>query len=229
MDYNLILKKVDHTVLNVDARWEDIKKAADDAVEYNAATICIPPSYVKKAKEYLQDRMKVCTVIGFPNGYSTTKTKAWEASDAIENGAEEIDMVINIGLLKDKRYADLKAEIATVKKACGEKILKVIVETSLLTEEEKIKMCHLVAEAGADYIKTSTGFSSGGATLEDVKLLSKHVQDSKVKVKASGGIRDLEIAKKYIDAGASRIGASRLITLIRDAEKQILKREGVGR
>ena len=181
-------------------------------VAYGAASVCIPPSYVKRAWEYLKGKMPVCTVIGFPNGYNTTKTKVFETRDAIENGAEEIDMVINIGDLKDRNYEKIQAEIEEIKAACGEKVLKVIIETCLLTEEEKIRMCQVVTEAGADFIKTSTGFSTAGATFDDIKLFAAHVGPG-VKMKAAGGIKSFEDAEKFISLGASRLGTSRIVKL----------------
>lgn len=212
MDRNDIFKTVDHTLLTQGATWAQIKEICDDAVAYGAASVCIPPSYVKRAWEYLKGKMPVCTVIGFPNGYNTTKTKVFETRDAIENGAEEIDMVINIGDLKDRNYEKIQAEIEEIKAACGEKILKVIIETCLLTEEEKIKMCQVVTEAGADFIKTSTGFSTAGATFDDIKLFAAHV-GPKVKMKAAGGIKSFEDAETFINLGASRLGTSRIVKL----------------
>ena len=212
MDRNDIFKTVDHTLLTQGATWAQIKEICDDAVAYGAASVCIPPSYVKRAWEYLKGKMPVCTVIGFPNGYNTTKTKVFETRDAIENGAEEIDMVINIGDLKDRNYEKIQAEIEEIKAACGEKVLKVIIETCLLTEEEKIRMCQVVTEAGADFIKTSTGFSKGGATFDDIKLFAAHVGPG-VKMKAAGGIKSFEDAEKFISLGASRLGTSRIVKL----------------
>ncbi len=212
MDRNDIFKTVDHTLLTQGATWAEIKEICDDAVAYGAASVCIPPSYVKRAWEYLKGKMPVCTVIGFPNGYNTTKTKVFETRDAIENGAEEIDMVINIGDLKDRNYEKIQAEIEEIKAACGEKILKVIIETCLLTEEEKIRMCQVVTEAGADFIKTSTGFSTAGATFDDIKLFAAHVGPG-VKMKAAGGIKSFEDAEKFISLGASRLGTSRIVKL----------------
>ena len=212
MDRNDIFKTVDHTLLTQGATWAQIKEICDDAVAYGAASVCIPPSYVKRAWEYLKGKMPVCTVIGFPNGYNTTKTKVFETRDAIENGAEEIDMVINIGDLKDRNYEKIQAEIEEIKAACGEKVLKVIIETCLLTEEEKIRMCQVVTEAGADYIKTSTGFSTAGATFDDIKLFAAHVGPG-VKMKAAGGIKSFEDAEKFISLGASRLGTSRIVKL----------------
>lgn len=212
-----ILSKVDHTLLTQTATWDEIKKICDDAVQYQTASVCIPPSYVKEAKSYLGDKMNVCTVIGFPNGYHTTACKVFETKDAIENGADEIDMVINIGWVKDKKYEDVKQEIAAVKKACGTKILKVIIETCFLSKEEKIKMCRIVTEAGADYIKTSTGFGGAGATREDVCLFSENVGNH-VRIKAAGGISTLEDAETFIELGAERLGTSRIIKLINNLE-----------
>lgn len=212
MDRNDIFKTVDHTLLTQGATWAQIKEICDDAVAYGAASVCIPPSYVKRAWEYLKGKMPVCTVIGFPNGYNTTRTKVFETRDAIENGAEEIDMVINIGDLKDRNYEKIQAEIEEIKAACGEKILKVIIETCLLTEEEKIKMCQVVTEAGADFIKTSTGFSTAGATFDDIKLFAAHV-GPKVKMKAAGGIKSFKDAETFISLGASRLGTSRIVKL----------------
>ena len=212
-----ILKYVDHTLLLQDATWEDIKGICDDAVKYGTASVCIPPSYVKQAKEYLGDKMAICTVIGFPNGYNTAKVKCAETADAIENGASEIDMVINIGYLKDKRYDRILDEIKSVKAVCGEKILKVIIETCLLTDEEKIQMCKIVTEAGADFIKTSTGFSKGGATSEDITLFAQNVGKS-VSIKAAGGIKSFEDAQNFLKLGAKRLGTSRLVTLLKGEE-----------
>lgn len=212
MDKKEIFKTVDHTLLTQGATWAEIKEICDDAVAYGTASVCIPPSYVKRAADYLGDKMPVCTVIGFPNGYNTTKTKVFETRDAIENGAEEIDMVINIGDLKDKNYDKIEEEIRDIKKACGDKILKVIIETCLLTEEEKIQMCKVVTDAGADYIKTSTGFSTAGATFDDIALFAAHVGPD-VKMKAAGGIKSFDDAEKFIELGASRLGTSRIVKL----------------
>ena len=217
MNVNEMLKHVDHTLLTQTATWEEIKQICDDAVKYETASVCIPPSYVKQANEYMQGKIPVCTVIGFPNGYMTTKTKECETKDAIANGASEIDMVINIGWLKDKKYDLVEEEIRTLKAACGEKILKVIIETCLLTEEEKIKMCELVTNAGADYIKTSTGFSTAGATFADIELFAKHI-GSDVKMKAAGGISSLDDAEKFLVLGADRLGTSRMIKLVKNEE-----------
>ncbi len=212
-----ILSKVDHTLLTQTATWNEIKAICDDAVQYQTASVCIPPSFVKRAKEYLGDKMKICTVVGFPNGYNTTACKVFETKDALDNGADEIDMVINIGWVKDKEYEAVKNEIAELKKACGTKILKVIIETCFLTEEEKIKMCQVVTEAGTDYIKTSTGFGGAGATPEDVRLFSDNVGEQ-VKIKAAGGISTLEDAEHFIKLGASRLGTSRIIKLVNHQE-----------
>lgn len=212
MDKNEILGKVDHTLLSQTATWEEIKQICDDAVRFGVASVCIPPSYVRAVKEYLDDRMVVCTVIGFPNGYNSTAVKVFETKKAIEDGADEIDMVINIGWLKDKRYDLLTDEIKQIKTVCGSRILKVIIETCLLDEEEKIRMCRIVTEAGADFIKTSTGFSKAGATFDDVALFAKHVGKD-VKIKAAGGISSFDDAAKFIELGASRLGTSRLVKL----------------
>lgn len=217
MDGNDILKHVDHTLLLPPSTWEEIKQICDDAVKYQTASVCIPPSFVKQASEYLQGKMAVCTVIGFPNGYMTTKVKEFETKDALANGASEIDMVINIGWLKDKKYDLVEEEIRILKAACGEKILKVIIETCLLTQEEKIRMCQIVTSAGADYIKTSTGFSTAGATFDDVKLFAGHVGE-KVKIKAAGGISSLDDAEKFLSLGADRLGTSRIVKLVKKEE-----------
>lgn len=212
-----ILEHVDHTLLLQTATWEEIRQICDDAIQYQTASVCIPPSYVKQASEYVQGSVPVCTVIGFPNGYMTTKAKEFETRDAIANGASEIDMVINVGWLKDKKYDLITEEIRILKAACGDKILKVIIETCLLEEEEKIKMCEIVTEAGADYIKTSTGFSSGGATFEDVELFARHV-GPQVKIKAAGGITSMEDARRFLELGADRLGTSRIIKLLKKEE-----------
>lgn len=217
MDQKEILKHVDHTLLLQGATWDEIRQICDDAVKYQTASVCIPPSYVKQAGEYLDGKMAVCTVIGFPNGYMTTAAKEFETKDALANGASEIDMVINIGWLKDGRYELVENEIRTLKAACGKKILKVIIETCLLTDEEKIKMCELVTKAGADYIKTSTGFSKAGATFADIELFAKHIGPN-VKMKAAGGISSLEDAEKFLELGADRLGTSRIVKLIRQEE-----------
>ena len=215
MDIKEILKHVDHTLLLQTATWDEIRQICDDGVKYGTASVCIPPSYVKQASEYLRGKTAVCTVIGFPNGYMTTKTKEFETKDAIADGASEIDMVINLGWLKDRRYDLLAEEIRTLKAVCGEKILKVIIETCLLTDEEKIKMCGIVTEAGADYIKTSTGFSSAGATFHDIELFAAHVGPD-VKIKAAGGISSLEDAEKFLSLGADRLGTSRIVKLVKN-------------
>ena len=212
-----ILEHVDHTLLLQTATWEEIRQICDDAMQYQTASVCIPPSYVKQASEYVQGSVPVCTVIGFPNGYMTTKAKEFETRDAIANGASEIDMVINVGCLKDKKYDLITEEIRILKAVCGDKILKVIIETCILEEEEKIKMCEIVTEAGADYIKTSTGFSSGGATFEDVELFAKHV-GPQVKIKAAGGITSMEDARRFLELGADRLGTSRIIKLLKKEE-----------
>ncbi len=219
MNTEKLLKHVDHTLLTQQATWEEIKTICDEAMEYKTASVCIPPSYVKQAADYMQGKIAVCTVIGFPNGYMTTKTKEFETKDAIENGASEIDMVINIGWLKDKKYDLIEEEIRTLKAACGNKILKVIIETCLLTDEEKIKMCEIVTKAGADYIKTSTGFSKAGATFADIELFAKHVGEN-VKMKAAGGISSLADAEKFLELGADRLGTSRIIKLVRNEDAQ---------
>lgn len=215
MEAKEILKHVDHTLLTQTATWEEIRQICDDAVAYGTASVCIPPSYVKQVKEYVQDKMAVCTVIGFPNGYMTTKTKEFETKDALANGADEIDMVINIGWAKDGRFDLIEEEIRTLKAACGEKILKVIIETCLLTDEEKVKMCHAVTNAGADYIKTSTGFSKAGATFEDIKLFSENIGPN-VKMKAAGGIASMADAEKFLELGADRLGTSRIVKIVKN-------------
>lgn len=214
MELKDILSRVDHTYLKQDATWADIKKICDEGIEFSCASVCIPASFVKEAKEYVGNKIKICTVIGFPNGYSTKKVKCFEAENAIENGADEIDMVICVGDLKDKKYDKIREEISEVKKSCGDKILKVIIETCLLTNEEKVVMCHLVTEAGADFIKTSTGFSTGGATREDIILFSQNVGKN-VKIKAAGGISTLDDATEFISLGASRLGTSRIVNIVK--------------
>ncbi len=218
MNIQEILSKCDHTLLAVDATWEQIKAICDDGIKYHTASVCIPASFVSKAKEYAGGRLKICTVIGFPNGYSTTETKCFEASDAVKNGADEIDMVINVGWLKDKRYSDILNEINAVKKSCDGRLLKVIIETCLLTDEEKIKMCEIVSSSDVDYIKTSTGFSNGGATFEDIKLFAKYITNGK-KIKAAGGISSLDDAEKFISLGASRLGTSRVVKAVKLLER----------
>lgn len=217
MDVKNILSKCDHTLLGQAATWSEIRQICDDGVTYQTASVCIPPSYVKQAKDYVGDKLKICTVIGFPNGYNTTAVKVFETKDAIENGADEIDMVINIGMLRQGLDAEVCDEIRQIKAACGVKILKVIIETCLLTEDEKVRMCKIVTEAGADYIKTSTGFSKAGATLEDVRLMRANV-GKEVLVKAAGGISGLEDAQAFLDAGASRLGTSRVVKAVKGVE-----------
>ena len=212
-----ILSKVDHTLLRVDATFDEVKALIDEAAENGTASVCIAPSFVERAKEYSNGRVKICTVIGFPNGYSTTLTKMVETADAVENGADEIDMVINVGDLKEKNYDAIAKDIKAVRKACNGKVLKVIIETCLLSEEEKIKMCAIVSESGADYIKTSTGFSTGGATFEDIALFAKHVKG--IKIKAAGGIKSVSDAEEFIALGADRLGTSSLIKYLK-AEKK---------
>ncbi len=214
MDVNEILKHVDHTLLQQTSTWPEIRQICDDAMHYGTASVCIPPSFVKQAKDYVGDKMAVCTVIGFPNGYMTTAVKEFETKDALAGGADEIDMVINVGWVKEKRYDLVEEEIRCLKRACGDKILKVIIETCLLTDEEKIEMCRVVTNAGADYIKTSTGFSTGGATFDDVALFAKHVGEN-VKIKAAGGISSLEDAEKFLSLGADRLGTSRVIKIVK--------------
>lgn len=213
MDKKDILSKVDHTLLKQTATWAQIQKICDEGMEHQTASVCIPPCYVKKAKEYVQDKLAICTVIGFPNGNMTTAAKVFETKDAVANGADEIDMVINIGYVKDQAYDAVLDEIKAIEEACNGKLLKVIIETCLLTDEEKIKMCEIVTASGADYIKTSTGFSTGGATFEDVALMRKYVGEQ-VKVKAAGGVSSVADAEKFIALGADRLGTSRLIALL---------------
>ena len=213
-----ILGKVDHTLLAQGATWEEIKEICDDGMKYQTASVCIPPSFVKRAKEYVEESLSICTVIGFPNGYQTTEVKVFETKTAVADGADEIDMVINIGVLKEKRYEDVLAEIKAVKEACGGKLLKVIIETCLLTEEEKIKMCEIVSESGAEYIKTSTGFSTGGATREDIILFAKHVAPH-VRIKAAGGIKTMQDAEDFLKLGASRLGTSRIVKLVKERQE----------
>ena len=213
MDIKNILAHCDHTLLKQEATWEQIKAICDEGLEYGCASVCIPTSYVKQANDYVGSDLKVCTVIGFPNGYSTTEVKVFETEDAIRNGADEIDMVINIGWVKDKRWDDLLEEMKAVKTSCAGRILKVIVEACLLTQEEKIKLCQLVTESGADYIKTSTGFSTGGATREDVALFKAHIGPG-VRIKAAGGIATLQDAQDFLDLGADRLGTSRIVKLV---------------
>ena len=218
MELSQILAKCDHTLLAQTATWADIKLICDDGMKYKTASVCIPASFVKQAKGYVGDKLAICTVIGFPNGYATTASKCFMASDAVENGADEVDMVINIGWAKEGKFDAVRAEIAALKKACKGKLLKVIIETCLLTDEEKIALCKAVSDSGADYIKTSTGFSTGGATFHDVELFAAHVAPH-VKIKAAGGISSLADAEEFIRLGASRLGTSRIVKLAKAMEK----------
>lgn len=215
MEQKDILAIVDHTLLLQTATWEEIKAICDDGMKYETASVCIPACYVKQAKEYMGDKCKVCTVIGFPNGNYTTAAKVFETKDALESGADEIDMVINVGMLKAKEYDYVLNEIKAIKEACGDHILKVIIETCLLTDEEKIKMCEIVTESGADFIKTSTGFSTAGATFADVELFAKHVGPN-VKIKAAGGISSMDDAEKFMELGATRLGTSRIVKIVKN-------------
>ena len=215
MKLSEILARCDHTLLGQTATWEDIKAICDDGIKYSTASVCIPAAYVREAKEYVGDRLQICTVIGFPNGYSTTATKVFECADAIKNGADEIDTVINVGYLKSARYDEILDELKQLKATCGDKILKVIIETCLLTDDEKVKMCEIVTLSGADYIKTSTGFSTGGATREDVALFAANV-GADVKIKAAGGISSLEDAEAFIALGADRLGTSRIVKIAKN-------------
>ena len=217
MNIEKILSHCDHTLLAVDAKWEDIKQICDDGMKYKTASVCIPASYVKQAAEYVEGKLAICTVIGFPNGYSTSEAKVFEAKNAVENGADEIDMVINVGWAKDGKFDEILNEIKLVKAACCGKILKVIIETCLLSDEEKIEMCRVVTESGADFIKTSTGFSKGGATREDIVLFAKHI-GSGVKMKAAGGIRSFEDAEDYLALGCERLGTSAIVKLVKNQE-----------
>ena len=217
MDTKKILSMVDHTLLLQTSTWEEIRALCDDAIHYGTASVCIPPCFVQQAKEYVGNQMKICTVIGFPNGNHTTATKVFETIDAVNNGADEIDMVINVGMLKAKDYDYILNEIREIKDSCGDKILKVIIETCLLTDEEKIRMCEIVTESGADFIKTSTGFSTGGATFDDIALFAEHVGEN-VKIKAAGGISSMEDAEKFIALGASRLGTSRIVKIVKGSE-----------
>ena len=214
-----ILQHVDHTLLAPTATWEELQILCDEAIKYEAASVCVPPNRVKQVKDYLCGRMAVCTVVGFPNGYHTTAVKAMETEEVLDRGADEVDMVINLGWVKEKRFHDVQTEIHTLKDICDDKILKVIVETCFLTEEEKIKMCEVVTEAGADFIKTSTGFGSGGATFEDVALFAAHVGEN-VRIKAAGGIADLKDAEDFINLGASRLGTSRIVKAVKAMEEK---------
>lgn len=217
MIINEILSKVDHTLLSQGATLDEIKAICDDGMKYKTASVCIPASYVKQAKEYVGEKLAICTVIGFPNGYSTTATKVFETADAIKNGADEIDMVINVGWLKDKKYNEILDEINEIKNACCGKILKVIIETCLLTDDEKIKMCEIVSASNADFIKTSTGFSTGGATKADIKLFAEYTTNGK-KIKAAGGIASIEDAEDFINLGASRLGTSRIVKIVKNEQ-----------
>ena len=219
MELKEILEKCDHTLLAQTATWAEIKAICDDGMKYHTASVCIPASYVKQAKEYVGDRLAICTVIGFPNGYATTASKCFMATDAVDNGADEVDMVINIGWVKDGRYDLVEDEIRQIKAACKGKLLKVIIETCLLTDEEKIELCRVVTASGADYIKTSTGFSKAGATFHDVELFAKHVGPN-VKIKAAGGISSLEDAEEFIRLGASRLGTSRIVKLAKSMDAE---------
>ena len=219
MNINDILSKVDHTLLSPNATWDEIRAICDDGIKYCTASVCIPASYVKAAKEYVGDRLAICTVIGFPCGYSTSEVKCFEAENAVKNGADEIDMVINIGHAKDNRYDDILAEINAVKASCHGKLLKVIIETCLLTDDEKIKMCETVSESDADYIKTSTGFSTGGATAHDVALFAENVKNG-LKIKAAGGISSIADAEEFIKLGADRLGTSRIVKIVKNEESK---------
>jgi len=219
MNINDILSKVDHTLLSPNATWDEIRAICDDGIKYGTASVCIPASFVKSAKEYVGDRLAICTVIGFPCGYSTSEVKCFEAENAVKNGADEIDMVINIGHLKDNRYDDILAEINAVKASCHGKLLKVIIETCLLTDDEKIKMCEIVSESDADYIKTSTGFSTGGATAHDVALFAENVKNG-LKIKVAGGISSIADAEEFIKLGADRLGTSRIVKIVKNEESK---------
>lgn len=217
MEIREILDKVDHTLLSQSATWEQIKSLCDDGIKYKTASVCIPPSYVKRAKEYVGDSIAICTVIGFPNGYNTTAVKVFETEDAVKNGADEIDMVINIGDLKDGKTDAILEEIKAVKQACNGRILKVIIETCMLSDDEKRQMCHIVSQSGADFIKTSTGFGGGGATFDDILLFAKNT-DKNVSIKAAGGISSIADAEKFISLGADRLGTSRIVKIVKDKE-----------
>ena len=215
MDVKKILAHCDHTLLKQTATWDDIRQIIDDGIKYQTASVCIPPSYVGQAADYAKGKVKICTVIGFPNGYNTTAVKAFETGDAIDAGADEIDMVINLGWVKDKKWDEIEHEIRTLKEICGDHILKVIIETCMLTEEEKVKMCELVTLAGADFIKTSTGFGGGGATFDDIRLFSENIGEG-VMMKASGGIASLEDAEQFMELGAERLGTSRIVKIVKE-------------
>ena len=220
MDVKNILAHCDHTLLKQTSSWNEIKQIIDDGIKFETASVCIPPSYVGQAADYAQGRVKICTVIGFPNGYNTTAVKVFEAGDAIDNGADEIDMVINLGWVKDKKWDALEHEIRMLKETCGDHILKVIVETCMLTEDEKVKLCEIVTFAGADFIKTSTGFGGGGATFEDIELFSQNI-GSDVRMKASGGISSLEDAAHFMELGAERLGTSRIVKIAKELDNSI--------
>ena len=217
MELSDILKKCDHTLLSQTATWAEIQAICDDGIKYSTASVCVPAAYVRQAKDYVGDKLAICTVIGFPNGYATTAAKCFMASDAVENGADEVDMVINIGWAKDGKWSDITEEIAAIKEACNGKLLKVIIETCLLTDEEKIALCKCVSDSGADYIKTSTGFSKAGATFHDVELFAKHIAPH-VKIKAAGGISSIEDAEEFIRLGADRLGTSRIVKIAKGLE-----------
>lgn len=217
MELNEILSRVDHTLLSQTATWEEIKQICDDGIKYKTASVCIPPCFVKQAAKYVEGRLPICTVVGFPNGYCKTSVKVFETEEAVCDGASEIDMVINVGMLKEKRYNDVLAEIKAVRNVCAGRILKVIIETCLLTEEEKIRMCRIVSESGADFIKTSTGFAGGGATREDIKLFSENIEPH-LKMKAAGGIRSISDAEDFIKLGASRLGTSSIVKIAKSME-----------
>jgi len=217
MEIKEILKYVDHTLLKQESTWEQMKVICDDAMKFSTASVCVPPSFVRQCKDYCGDNMKICTVIGFPNGYNTTRVKIFETEDAIKNGADEIDMVINIGWAKEKKFDLIKEEIKAIKAACGEKILKVIIETCLLSEDEKIELCKIVTEAKADFIKTSTGFSTAGATRDDIKLFSENIGEN-VKMKAAGGIASLTDAEDFLKLGAQRLGTSRIVSIAKSEQ-----------
>lgn len=217
MEIKEILKYVDHTLLKQESTWEQMKVICDDAIKFSTASVCVPPSFVKQCKEYCGEKMKICTVIGFPNGYNTTAVKVFETEDALRNGADEIDMVINIGWAKEKKFQLIKEEIEAIKKACGEKVLKVIIETCLLSEDEKKEMCKIVTEAGANFIKTSTGFSTAGATRDDIELFSENIGEN-VKMKAAGGIASLADAEDFLKLGAERLGTSRIVSIAKSEQ-----------
>ena len=226
MELKDILARCDHTLLGQAATWNDIKGICDDGMKYSTASVCIPASFVRQAKEYVGDRLAICTVIGFPNGYATTAAKCFMASDAVDNGADEVDMVINIGWAKEGKWQEITSEIAAIKKACKGKLLKVIIETCLLTDEEKVALCKCVSDSGADYIKTSTGFSTAGATFADVELFAKNIAPH-VKIKAAGGISSIADAEKFIALGADRLGTSRIVKIAKAMEKgQEAKNDG---